>query len=125
MCHEYPKCCSVPRILLVDWQLGLDLTSTISVFAAIQPGCCFCVKQGMVDPPSSCSLYIYIYIFMIIINVNVTIIIIIIVILYNIFQHNWCVHNAGNTTVTAHALLKTPNLKTRLSSAREEFRAVW
>ena len=32
---------------------------------------------------------------------------------------------AGNTLVLVHAVLKTPNLKTRLTSAREEFRAVW
>ncbi|KAL3131240.1 hypothetical protein ABBQ38_000537 [Trebouxia sp. C0009 RCD-2024] len=31
----------------------------------------------------------------------------------------------GNTIVMAHVVLKTPNLKTRLTSAREEFRAVW
>ena len=32
---------------------------------------------------------------------------------------------AGNMLVVVHAVLKTPNLKTRLASAREEFRAVW
>ncbi len=32
---------------------------------------------------------------------------------------------AGNAVVLIHTVLKTPNLKTRLSSAREEFRAVW
>jgi len=32
---------------------------------------------------------------------------------------------AGNAVVLVHTVLKTPNLKTRLSSAREEFRAVW
>lgn len=31
----------------------------------------------------------------------------------------------GNAVVLVHTVLKTPNLKTRLSSAREEFRAVW
>ena len=27
--------------------------------------------------------------------------------------------------ILAHASMRTPNLKTRLASAREEFRAVW
>ena len=39
------------------------------------------------------------------------------------FSMNCCA--AGDGALLAHAAFRAPNLKTRMASARQEFRAVW